>query len=294
MPRTHPGPPVANPFAASEPVEHADVRAVDVGGTQEPPGGLAFLDGVQRYAVEGRFGLAPVVRGYVAAAAMRRQPGGTLRAVVERTDEFVVAPLARLEAAQRDALERTELPLFDCGDGERPHPILDVQQAAVFVERRREDIERTVARRYVDDAPEGWLVVDGSITALGDLVTRVSGLLGVIKSHDTQFLDGRDMEAALTLAVGQRTSVFARTAGKRERVYTWYLRLWPWEGEDLLHGLVRVERAPRRETVSEATTVSRWVLAERTPLAARDGRWDRLLYPIHQVETYLRSKVGTW
>jgi len=38
--------------------------------------------------------------------------------------------------------------------------------------------------------------------------------------------------------------------------------------------------------------VSRWILAERAPLATPDGRWDRLLYPIHEVETFLRARAG--
>jgi len=32
-------------------------------------------------------------------------------------------------------------------------------------------------------------------------------------------------------------------------------------------------------------------LRERAPVSTPDARWDRLLYPIHDVETYLRSRA---
>ncbi len=37
-----------------------------------------------------------------------------------------------------------------------------------------------------------------------------------------------------------------------------------------------------------ADQLSRWLLAERSPLSAPDPRWDRLLYGIRAVEQYLR------
>jgi len=37
--------------------------------------------------------------------------------------------------------------------------------------------------------------------------------------------------------------------------------------------------------------VSAWLVDERAPLATPDRRWDRLLYPIHDVETYLRVRA---
>lgn len=291
VPLTHAAPPVAAPFASAKYVEHPNIQAVDLGAPDPSPEQVGFLDGIQRYAVEGRIGLVPVVRGYVAAAVLRRDHGA-LRAADSEAEEFVVVPLARLDAAQRDALRRTGLELIDCEAAERSHPILDVQLAAKVVEERRETLERRVARRHLATSGDAWLVVDGSVTDLvgGSDAQRV---LGVIKSHETQFLEGADLDVALTLPAHHRTSVFARS-GRRATVYTWYLRLWPWEEHELLHGLVRLERAAIPETVTEATAVSRWVLGERAPLAARDGRWDRLIYPVQQVETYLRAQVGGW
>ncbi len=292
VPLTHAAPPVVAPFASASHVEHESVRAEPLGSPDEAPERVGFLDGIQRYAVEGRIGLVPIVRGYVAAAVLHRERG-ELSMSDSETEEFVVAPLARLEASARAALEATGLPVVDCAAAERSHPILDVQLAAKVVEERREEVEVRVARRQIATAPDRWLVVDGSITGLVLEPSDDSRVLGVIKSHETQFLDGADLMVALTLPAAHRTSVFARS-GRQGSVYTWYLRLWPWDEHELLHGLVRVERAAGDATVAEATAVSRWLLGERAPLAARDGRWDRLIYPIQQVETYLRAEAGGW
>jgi hypothetical protein len=244
--------------------------------------------------VEGRIGLTPVIRGYVAAAVLVRE-GGSLRAAVHESEEFVVAPLDRLSSSQRAVLESVGLPLRNSTAGERAHPILDIQVAAKVVEGLRESVELQVAHAYLAHFPDTpWLVVDGSIVGLGAALQEHQRVLGVIKSHDTQFLAGRDLEVALTIPAGHRTSMFARTVGRQTVVYTWYLRLWPWEEHELLHGLVRVERPAVDQSVADASTVSRWLLAERAPLAAPDGRWDRLLYPIRQVETYLRAQAGGW
>ncbi len=292
-PLTHVAPPVTTPFGSARVVEGERISAVDVGGPEAPPEGVAFLDGIQRYAVEGRFGLVPVVRGYAAAAALRRD-GASLKVAEERSDEFVVVARERLSAAQRDAVEAAGLPVVDCEAPERSHPIVDVQLAAREVERRREALEAEVAAACLAAKPEGWLVVDGGLAGLGPALESVPPVLGLVKSHETQFLEGAGLELALTLPVGHRTSVFQPSTGGRPAVFSWYLRLWPWDQQDLLHGLVRIERPPDERAVSEATAVSRWLLAERAPLSAPDGRWDRLIYPIRQVETYLRAQAGGW
>jgi hypothetical protein len=254
---------------------------------------VAFLDGIQRYAVEGRIGLVPVVRGYVAAATLRRRDG-ELSPDAVLAEEFLVVPVQRLRSGERKALVDVGLPLLDCSEAERAHPILDEQLAAKTVERRRAEVETALAREFVDRHPDDWLVVDGSLTDLAALLKQQPRLVGVIKSHETQFLDGADLDVALTLPEGFRTSVFARNAGREASVLSWYLRLWPWEDHDLLHGLIRLERPPVSEPAQDATATSRWLLAERSPLAAGDVRWDRLLYPIQQVEAYLRAQAGGW
>jgi len=94
------------------------------------------------------------------------------------------------------------------------------------------------------------------------------------------------------LPATHRTSVFRpKRRGARREIYSWYLRLWPWEGNDLLYGLLRVEARAHPDTVALASRISAWLVTERAPLATPDRRWDRLLYPIHDVETYLRARA---
>jgi hypothetical protein len=138
---------------------------------------------------------------------------------------------------------------------------------------------------------EAWLVVDGQL-AVSAALAKHPRTVGVIKSHGAQFLSGRHLERALTIAAAHRTSVFRVRGGHgRTEVDSWYLRLWPWEGRDLHYGLIRVEVARDRDPGIRAAAMSGWLLAERAPLAAPDARFDRLLYPIHDVEAYLRSRA---
>jgi hypothetical protein len=289
---THVPLPLSRPFGAAEPVEHELIEAIEVHAAGVAPPGTGFLDGIQRYAVVGRFGLVPVVRGYVAAAVMGRREQN-LSVERQQSEEFIAVNIRRLSDQQQLRLEDTGLPLYDTGETEREHPILEVHLAARAVEMRREAAELSVAQQYLANRGEGWLVVDGSATPyLGE--ADASRVLGVVKSHETQFLAGNDLRTALTLPAAHRTSVFARLAGEQREVHSWYLRLWPWEGHDLLFGLVRLERSPSGHSELEATEISSWMLSERSPLSAPDGRWDRLIYPVRQVESYLRAQIGDW
>ncbi|UCD24061.1 MAG: hypothetical protein JSW51_13700 [Gemmatimonadota bacterium] len=289
---THVPQPLTRPFGSAEQLEHECVEAVAVGEPKASPRGTGFLDGIQRYSVVGRFGLVPVVRGYVAAAVLgRRNENLCVRHQV--SEEFVATSIGRLSGEQLRELENTRLPLYDSGGDDREHPILDMHLAARVVEDRRERAEQRVILSYLRDRPEGWLVVDGSIAPyLAE--DGASRILGLIKSHETQFLEGEDLRTAMTLPVGHRSSVFARRTNGRDKAYTWYLRLWPWDDRGLLHGLVRLELAPVDEAVVQASEISAWMLSERSPLSAPDSRWDRLIYPMRQVESYLRAQVGEW
>jgi len=111
----------------------------------------------------------------------------------------------------------------------------------------------------------------------------------VSKSHATLPFDGADLERFLRVPHAHRTSVYAPATRALTPVHEWALRLWPWEGKDVFHGLVRIEVAPENGTPGMADAISRWILAERAPLSTPDHRWDRLLYGIHSVGSYLRA-----
>ena len=258
------------------------------------PRSVSFLAGIERWSVVAYDGVVQVVNAYVAAAIRRRDERGVLRTTRNRSRAFALAPLARMKAELRRRLEAAapELEPMDAELVDDPTRYLD--QVESKVRRARAAIERDLADAWIAGAGAGaqdddWLVLDGLLSR-SPAVARHPRALGVIKSHGAQFLEGRGLERALTLPAGNRTSVFAVHGGHtRAEVYSWYLRLWPWEGNDLLYGLLRVEARPDRETIDRATELSGWLWAERAPLATPATRWDRLLYPLHNVEEYLKT-----
>lgn len=273
-------------------VEGARVRAVPVGPAEAAPDGVGFADGIQRWGIEGHFGLVPVARAQIAAGVLVRADGA-LRSAVRLDEEFLIVPADRLGDRERAAIAGVGLPVHEADAGARPHPFLDRWAAAQVVERRREALERQVARAFLETQPDAVLIVDGGLAGLRG-VAGAERAIGVAKQHETQFLEGPDLEAALTAPAGSRSSVFARDLDDGTVLFSWYLRLWPWTDEDLLYGLTRVERMAGDGVVKDADRVSRWLLAERAPIAGRDSRWDRLLYPLHEVETVLRAQAGGW
>ena len=286
------GPPLQTPFGTAEPIEGDDVAAVAVGAPAADPRDAAFADGIQRYVVEGRIGLTPVLRAYVSAAVLTRRDR-ELMPVTHDAEEFVVAPVEQLPDATVAKLHETGLPVRDCGSGDRTHPILDVQLAVQEIERRRRGAEVRAVTEFRGRDPDTWLVVDGSLRGYSDAI-RESRVLGAIKSHETQFLAGLDLETALTLPEAHRTTVFRRMGAREGTIYSWYLRLWDWTEQDILFGLLRIERERGPDVLDEIGDVCRWLLAERSPLSTPDSRWDRLLYPIHEVENFLKAKAGSW
>lgn len=284
--------PVQRPFGTARVVEGTAVRALPVGPAEAAPDGVGFADGIQRWGIEGHFGLVPVARAQIAAGVLVRADGA-LRAASRLAEEFLVVPADRLPARERAAIADLGLPVHEAAAGTRPHPFLDRWAVAQVVERRREALEREACRAFLAARPAAPLVVDGGLAGLRG-VPGADRAIGIAKQHETQFLDGADLEAALTAPAGSRSSVFARELDDGTVLFSWYLRLWPWTEEDLLHGLTRVERTAGTGVVEDADRVSRWLLAERAPIAGRDSRWDRLLYPLHEVETLLRAQAGGW
>ena len=80
---------------------------------------------------------------------------------------------------------------------------------------------------------------------------------------------------------------------RRAPVYSWYLRIRPNDGQDLYFGLMRIEVAASERTLEMADEISRWLLAERSPLSLPDLRWDKMIYPIRDCEQYLKSMAPT-
>lgn len=260
------------------------LRAIDPGPSGPWPGPVAFLDGIQQSRLLGHIGTSPIVAGRVAAGVRRRVDRRT-QGVVDR-DAFVVAGRPDALAAFGTLPDGAEaLPIVA---DEAPHPIADLDRCRAAIERVRIRLELEVAREFRRRAPSEWLVVDGTITASPDWSTDPR-IVGVIKSHATLWFAGDELETYLTLPEGHRTTIFTPDTRQVTPVHSWGLRLWPWQGHDLMHGLVRIETAARDDLPGDADLLARWLLAERAPLSD-DARHDRLLYGVHDVERWLRAR----
>ena len=280
--------PIQRPHGSSSMLEHDRIEAIPV-VPMAPPATVGFLDGIQRYSHEANLGLVPVFLAQV-SALVKVRADGRLELGPKKEKRFLVVPLARLDSQQCAQLQALKTEVHDSKAEAAPHPLVDRQRAVEEIERVREQVELAAGMDFLADHQQSLLIADG---AIGDFGGN-ERVVGVIKSHETQYLSGADLEVALTLPYRCRSSVFERTSARGQKVHTWYLRLWPWDGEDIFYGLVRVERSAGRKNVAEADELSGWLLAERTPLSSPDGRWDRLLYPIHAVEETLRAQAGSW
>lgn len=265
---------------ASRLLEDPVLLARPVGPPVPCPEPLAFLDGTQRYDVVGYQGTSPVVAAVLGAAVRLRDAGGFK--TVERAERRLLVGRGRaLVGNGLPNLERLVVPGDDC-----LHPLQELEEARRAIDRARSELEHRVGRRF-RRAQQGWLVVDGVISDT-ELWATDRKVIGVSKSHATLPFDGDSLTRYLTLPAGHRSSIFEPSAWRFAPVHSWALRLWPFEGKDLLHGLVRVEVAAGAVDVERADRLSRWLLAERVPLSRPDPRWDRLLYGVATVERHLR------
>ena len=209
------------------------------------------------------------------------------------------APLGLLRGDVCTALHDESLDVVDTSEpdehGERPnaHPLSLLERAVHFVQADRERVERQLAETWCRSESDA-LFVDGGIQG-SEAVASSPCVVGVVKSHRTLYVEGAALRTVLGLRAGQRSSVFRIAAPRRAPVASWYLRLRDPVGRDPMWGLVRVEAADRAvdETPealgARADRVSRWVLAEATPIALPDGRWDKMVYGIRDCEQFLSA-----
>lgn len=279
-------------------IEGTTLRARRV--AEEPvPGFAAFLDGTQQSRVVSYEQGVPIVHGTV-AAVVRERRNRRMCTWQHAVEHHVYAPLGRLGAAMAAGLEAA----FPGGvvDIMAPHPHRDppgahpfalLERAVHLVQEDRERLEAALASRWCALNP-GMLFIDGGISG-SEAVAQASCVVGVIKSHRTLYAEGESLGTVLALPPGWRSSVFRITSARRSAVASWYLRLRDPSGRDPLWGLVRVEvAAPERPASPEAVArradeVSRWILAEVSPLSLPDARWDKMVYGVRDCEEFLRA-----
>jgi hypothetical protein len=204
---------------------------------------------------------------------------------VEEHRRLVIARPSALQAAG-DVFDRfvsIALP-----EDEPPHPVRDLFNTSRALDGARGTLEIALGDRYRQRS-DAWLVVDGSLTESPTWAADPR-MVGVSKSHATLPFDGADLDRYLRLPSGNRSSIYLPVSRSLAPVHAWALRLWPWEGKDLFHGLVRVEVSPANGSPATADLISRRLLAERAPISAPDRRWDRLLYGVQSVERYLKVR----
>jgi hypothetical protein len=264
-------------------VEGTRLEIRSVGRPEAWPEPLAYLDGVQRSEVVGYAGSSPIVVAEIAAAVRERRQR-RLRTVVEYRRYLA---LGRPQALAAAASALSHLDLVTLPDEEPAHPSRDLILAARAVDRRRGSLELAVGDRY-RELSNAWLLIDGSLSESPRLAADLR-TIGVSRSHSVLPFTGQDLEQYLRLPVGHRSSIYEPASRAVAPVHAWALRLWPWQGRDLLHGLIRIEIAPALSSTENADRISRWVMAERSPVSAPDRRWDRLLYGIYSVEQYLQT-----
>ena len=306
--------PVGRPHHLETPV-----RPRDLGGHDGTSRLCYFLDGVQSSREIGRIEMSPVVVATVAAAIVNRcerrfsrmpleNPPVVVQAVIlprSNGDPSVGAFWDLLLAAGFSELGPDEVPssphlVLDSAEyiaGADPSDYVGMRESArVRTRSLRERLEGGMLGMWeLDDQvldSDDWIAVDGQ---LQDLPGSNRRAVGLIKSVARPEFVGRDVSMLLDLEPGMRTTSFVpdwqlrRSPGDHRT--SWYLRMWPPQrGADALGSLMRVEAA-RDTGPDQVDEISRWILAERAPLAKPDPRWPAMIYPIRYVEKILKPLV---
>jgi hypothetical protein len=264
----------------------------------EPPvaGFRAFLDGTQRSETLFYLGGTPIVLGHAAAVIRERRNKRMHTWSAPEVEARLYCPRAMMPASTWDALvSQFGGYLVDTSDGAEEllsHPFALRDAAVHLVQAHRERLEHRLAERWcaLERDP---LFIDGGISG-SEAVAVSECTVGVVKSHRTLYADGPALAVVLGLGHRERSSVFRVTSPRRTPVASWYLRLRDARGHDPMWGLVRVELAhPTPQSLDRlgerADEVSRWILAEASPLALPDARWDKMVYGVRDCEEYLRA-----
>jgi hypothetical protein len=252
-----------------------------------------FLDGAQDVRVVNHCEGIPIVWATVSAAIRvrhnRRLTAWTAHAPLVRRRYYL--PLRYLE--EIPSRFKNDDRVVDTGladsTGKFPtrHPAALLDRAIQKIQQDREDLEHQFADYWCrqESTP---LYIDGSITGCAGAASSPLAI-GVVKSHRTLYGEGNAFRVVMGLDAGERSSVFRVGHLGRAPVASWYVRVRPAAGRDALFGLVRIEAGLSEDVMSRADEISRWVIAEGSPLALPDGRWDKMSYGIRDTEEFLRA-----
>ena len=267
----------------------------------EPPSRVLFVDGVRR--IDARAWVDTGVPGHGGAPV----DGGT-DAGLALCASYAAGVVCCCPGQAHLVSARTQRGLFTTAEGaddvvtgagtwtartvdaRRVRPVGAALSAALQNQLAELEVAVAVDARGTTDHPpvgDDLLVVDGPLRGR----THLPRTLGMIKTHRTAYLTGRQQAVVVRLAPGERTPVFQMGTSWERR--TWYLRLpgpvaSPWAG------VVRVEcsaDAPVDEAVRLAG-LSQAVLGRYASTAYKDPRAPQNLYPISGLERELRRRLG--
>lgn len=271
-------------------------RAIPVVAPDEPRGEsgfTGFLDGTQKITIVNQREGVPIVWATVSAAvrvrANRRMVSWPTRGPSVRGRFYVPFRYLGELSEELKGDPRVVDTTRDAPGEEIPsrHPAALMEAAVKRVQFDREDVERDLAEAWCQTESTA-LYVDGSIT-MSRISSRSELAVGVIKSHRRLYADGDAFRVLVNLRAGERSSIFTVASRSRNTVASWYIRVRGAVGHDALFGLLRVEALDSPNMSERADKISRWIMAESTPLALPDPRWDKMAYGIRDTEEFLRA-----
>lgn len=283
-------------LAAPRIIEGESLRAIRVAPERaqlRESGFHAFLDGAQEVHVVNHCDGIPIVWATVSAAVRVRENrrlvawSGRLPEV-ERRFYVPLRYVDDIRSSFRDDPRVVDTGKSDSsGSFPSRHPAALLESAMQKIQQDRESLEQRLAEAWCLSETSA-LYIDGSITA--SAVAASSPLaVGVIKSHNTLYAEGSAFRVLVNLEPGERSSAFRVEPRTRHAVASWYVRVRSAAGRDALFGLVRVEASMTNDLTVRADEISRWIIAEGSPLALPDGRWDKMSYGIRDTEEFLRA-----
>ncbi len=218
----------------------------------EKSGFSYFLDGIERKKIVFYYRSVPIIYGCVGAAILKRTDKTLHSSNLEDFQEKFYLPEKTYSDCPPHYFEPAEIKEFEKNyinigeknySGSYPiYPAEFIKAAHSKIQTQRGDIESSLARKWVDsDYQDGWLFVDGRIE--GKKITG-ENIAGIIKSHKACYFDYAEQQKIYNMAKGERSSVFQPIDknGKKENVYSWYLRLHYSKNKGVNDfGIVRVE-----------------------------------------------------
>lgn len=253
------------------------------------PGTVLFVDGVRR--IEARLWLDPAGDGDAQPGLCASFAAGVVRSTASRAS-VEIAEVRRALLTTADGADDIVTPLgtwqLSVARPDPSRPVFDVLSVALQLRLAELEIACAAhARTALAEDADDLLVIDGPLHGR----TKLPRALGMVKTHQTQYLPAPLHRLVGRLAAGERTPVFNLTTTWQR--WSWYLRL-PGASGSPWAGVVRVEASPEldAEQAIGLANASQAVLPRFASESFREPRAPQNLYPISGLERTLRHRLG--